>query len=101
MGAALAHTSRRKERGGRDVFEERGGVSGTQIFVYQKWPDKIFPMVNCVFSHDGHFVLEGGGWGGLGQGLTWSPTHRSAPPSLQDPTGRPYPGVRSQGLPDC
>ena len=26
---------------------------------------------------------------------------RSAPPSLRDPTGRPCPGVRSQGLPDC
>ena len=37
-----------------------------------------------------------GGWSGLGQGLTWSPTH-----GPRDPTGRPYLGVRSQGLPDC
>ena len=40
--------------------EEGGGV-GTQTFVYQKWPDKIFPMVNFVFSHDGQFGLGGGG----------------------------------------
>ena len=40
---------------------------GTQKFVYQKWPNKIFPIANYVFSHDGHFGLEGGG--GLTQGL--------------------------------
>ena len=28
--------------------------------VYQKWHDKIFPMVNFVFYHDGPFGL--GGW---------------------------------------
>ena len=38
------------ERGG-------GGASGTQKFVYQKWPDKIFPIVNFV---------PGGGGGGRG-----------------------------------
>ena len=37
------------------------GGSGTQNYVDQKWPDQIFPMVNFVFSHDGHFGLEGGG----------------------------------------
>ena len=37
------------------------GRSGTQKFVYQKWPDQIFPVVNFVFSHDGVFGLEGGG----------------------------------------
>ena len=47
--------------------EERGGGPGTQKFVYQKWPDKIFPILNFVFSHDGHFGLEGGG-GVLGGG---------------------------------
>ena len=30
---------RRRGRGGE-------GGSGTQNFVYQKWPDKIFPVVN-------------------------------------------------------
>ena len=45
-------------------------------------------------------------WGGVGLGWVGSRPRlvaypRSAPPSLRDPTGRPYPGVRSQGLPDC
>ena len=44
--------------------------------------------------------------GGVGLGWVGSRPRqvaypRSAPPSLRDPTGRPYPGVRSQGLPDC
>ena len=26
-------------------------------FVYQKWPDQVFPFVNFVFSNDGHFGL--------------------------------------------
>ena len=33
----------------------------------QKWPNQIFPAVNFVFSHDGHFGLGQGG-GGLGGG---------------------------------
>ena len=42
------------------------GGSGTQNFVYQKWPDKIFLTVNFGFSHDGHFGLgAGGGLGGV------------------------------------
>ena len=50
--------------------------------------------------------LGGGCWGGGGLGWVGSRPRlvaypRSAPPSLRDPTGRPYPGVRSQGLPDC
>ena len=34
--------------------------------MYQKWPDQIFPIVNFVFSHYGHFGLGrgGGGFGG-------------------------------------
>ena len=32
-----------------------GGGSGTQKFAYQKWPKRVF-----VFSHNGHFRLEGG-----------------------------------------
>ena len=39
----------------------RGGWSGTQKFVYQKRPDRIFPMANAVFSHGGHFGLGGEG----------------------------------------
>ena len=35
--------------------------------MYQKWPDQIFPTVNFVFSHDGHFGLGRGG-GGFGGG---------------------------------
>ena len=51
---------------------------------------------------------SGGPAGGQKGGLGWVGSRprlvaypRSAPPSLRDPTGRPYPGVRSQGLPDC
>ena len=35
--------------------------------MYQKWPDQIFPIVNFVFSHNGHFGL-GRGEGVLGEG---------------------------------
>ena len=45
----------------------RGGEGGrgfwTQNLVYQKWPDQIFPIVNFVFSHYGHFGLGRGGRG--------------------------------------
>ena len=34
--------------------------------MYQKWPEKIFLMVDFVFAHDGRF---GRGGGGLAQGL--------------------------------
>ena len=41
----------------------RGGRgSGTQEFVYQKWPNQIFPIVNFVFSH--WSLWSGGGVGG-------------------------------------
>ena len=58
--------------GGRASFEQVGGEGGrgfwTQNLVYQKWPDQIFPIVNFVFSRDGHFGLGrgGGGFGGRG-----------------------------------
>ena len=39
----------------------KGGGGGTKIFVYPKWPNQIFPVVNFVFSHDAHFGLGGGG----------------------------------------
>ena len=46
------------------------GGFGTQKFVYQKWPGKIFPTANFIVSHDGHFGLGGRGggrsWGGGG-----------------------------------
>ena len=51
-----------KERGG-------GGASGTQKFVYQKWPDQIFPMVNFCFFPQGSLPLVGGGGSRGGGGL--------------------------------
>ena len=42
------------------VLEERGGGG----FVFQKWPNQIFPPVNFFFSHDGQFGLGGPGGGG-------------------------------------
>ena len=69
---------------------EGGGGSGTQKCVTQKWPNPIFPLVNLVSSHDGHFGLEGlllrctgililppGGGGGVA--TSWVDTR--APPS--------------------
>ena len=50
--------------------DEGGGEGGrgfwTQNLVYQKWPDQIFPAVNFVFSHYGHFGLGRRGGGGFG-----------------------------------
>ena len=40
-----------------------GGGSGTQKFVYQKWPKSTFPFVNFIFSHYETWVK--GGWGGI------------------------------------
>ena len=57
--------------GGAGLLLSRGGEGGrgfwTQNLVYQKWPDQIFPIVNFVFSHCGHFGLGRGG-GVLGEG---------------------------------
>ena len=44
------------------------GGSGTQKFVYQKWPHQIFPIGNVVISDDGHFGLGGPGGGGSSYG---------------------------------
>ena len=50
----------------------RTGGGGTQTFAYQKWPDKIFPIVNFVVSYDGPVGLgEGGGPKGLPPLLRW------------------------------
>ena len=66
---AMAHTSSHQQNASaeerdRASFERRGG--GVQKFLYQKWPDKIFPNVNFVFSREGHFGLGRGeeGFGG-------------------------------------
>ena len=51
------------QQAGLQAGMERGrirGGRGGQNSVYQKWPNKIFPVVNFVFSHDDHFGLEGG-----------------------------------------
>ena len=65
---------------------EGGGGSGTQKCVYQKWPDQLFPIVNCVFPHDGHFGLGGGGGiqGGGAGGSSYACSHVSLAPG-----GRP------------
>ena len=47
------------------------------------------------------WVRGGVGFGWVGSRPRLVAYPRSAPPSLRDPTGRPYPGVRSQGPPDC
>ena len=52
--------------------EGGGGGVGTHKCRYQKWPDQIFPTVNCVFSDNGHFGLGGGGpLGGVAPLLRW------------------------------
>ena len=56
----------------RDAVEQRrgGGGSGTQKFVYQKWPESIIPFVNFNFSHHEIWIRGGGGGdpGGGGPG---------------------------------
>ena len=44
------------------IGRKKGGKRGcvTQKFVHPKWCDQIFPMVNFIVFHDGHFGLEGG-----------------------------------------
>ena len=57
------------EEGGEGIRSGggEGGGSGTPKIEHQKWPNQSFPMVNFVFSHDGHFGRGGGGV----QGLFW------------------------------
>ena len=69
-------------------------------------PDPLHPAAELLQSGGRPPNEVGGGPGGVGLGWVGSRPRlvaypRSAPPSLRDPTGRPYPGVRSQGLPDC
>ena len=69
-GAQLVGTQIHETPQTRASFEQGGGGRGfwTQNLVYQKWPDQIFPIVNFVFSHYGHFGLGRGG-GGFGGGV--------------------------------
>ena len=70
----------------REALEEGAGGSETQKIGYQKWPIQIFPLVNFVFSHDGHFSLElGRGPEGGNPLLLWctaSNTSLVVPPPL-------------------
>ena len=78
---------------------EGGRGAETQKFVYQKWPDQIFPIVNLVVSHDGHFGLQGGEEGGVtpptplvsGPSTTsmLSPTPKRAPQTRPPPPRKP------------
>ena len=43
-----------------------GDLGPNSLCTYLKWPNQIFPVVNFVFSHYGHFGLGGGGPGGGG-----------------------------------
>ena len=54
--------------GGREVLEGGQGGSGTQKFVYQNGPDKIFPFVNVVFFPRESLWSGGGSPGGGGGG---------------------------------
>ena len=100
-------------------FKTRGGGLGGVAYKDRAQPPPPVVSPN-EFSH-GHgernqaldsevshhpVIQRRGGGGGVGLGWVGSRPRlvaypRSAPPSLRDPTGRPYPGVRSQGLPDC
>ena len=42
-------------QGVRQGHAERAGGIWNPNFVYQKWPDKSFPILNFGFSEDGHF----------------------------------------------
>ena len=71
--------------------EKSGGVSGTQKFVYQNWPDQIFPTLNFVLPP--RRPLWSGGGGGPGG-------CRPPPPPMSHGV-RPFqyvPGHRAQGV---
>ena len=51
---AVVHKSMHRPPPKRDEIEERrGGGSGTQKFVHQKWPNQILLIIYFVFPHDG------------------------------------------------
>ena len=67
--------------GGRELLE---GGEGTQKFVYQKRPNKTFPIVNFVFSHNGHFCLGArGSQGGTPALLLWCTAILTSSPVTQ------------------
>ena len=45
--------------GARASFERGGGGLGPKSLCTKKWPNQICPIAHFVFSHDGHFGLEG------------------------------------------
>ena len=69
--------------------------------MYQKWPDQIFPIVNFVFPHYGHFGLGRGGRGG-GDPPPWfliilkKPWPRLSPVTAQQ---QPHQGDGHRGFP--
>ena len=90
--AETAHCNRQDSRLREASVPPRGPWA---TFVSVRSPDPYLSPMPISRA----FTMAGGG-GGLGQGVTWSPTHGPLP-SLRDLTGRSYPGVRSKGLPDC
>ena len=60
-GDTVARSRALRKGAGAGLCLTGGGGSGTQKFVYQKSPDKILPVANFVFPHDGNFGLGGGG----------------------------------------
>ena len=78
-------------------------ASGSQKIVYREWPEKGFPTVNFVLSHDGPFGLGGGppppyGLGGcIGMPLVnstgYSPISGTADPRSSQ-TGQVMRGLR-------
>ena len=69
-------SSEHGEGEGQGSIRKGWGGLGPKIFVYQKWPDKIFPTVNFVSSHDGPFGRGGVGVCLKGRAL-WGPTQSS------------------------
>ena len=77
-GGGSRHRPIRLEGGGGG----EGGF-GTQTFVYQKWPDKTFPIVNFIFFFDGH-------WSGGGGGMTMCQASPSNPRTPLAPIPAPH-----------
>ena len=88
------------------VSARGGGAETTCKAVSNSHTRPAFSSSSETETANLQLVPKGAGGGGVGLGWVGSRPHlvaypRSAPPSLRDPTGRPYPGVRPQGLPDC
>ena len=107
-GSHAAHASRHSSQSGAGprALGPRGSSSGVRGS-RTRWTT-VTAVTSCVrrkvctpsrAAGAGRGGWVGLGWVGSRPRLVAYP--RSAPPSLRDPTGRPYQGVRSQGLPDC